>query len=107
MFDDLVIVCRKCGKKVHPSELRKENQNSAVMICNSCYSKAKDIDETIEQIKTVKNNNQTGTFQYFCEACGFKFVRNKENLNQTCPYCSKDKVRQMNLNVIKEIKDLK
>jgi predicted Zn-ribbon and HTH transcriptional regulator len=43
-------------------------------------------------------------FQYFCEACGFKFARNKENLNKTCPYCSKDKVRQMNLNLIKEIK---
>lgn len=104
MFDDLFIVCRKCGKKAHPSELRKEDLNSEVMICNSCYSKAKDINETMEQISTVKTDTPTGTWQYLCEACGFKFTRNKEIFNKSCPYCSKDKVKQINVNIVKEIK---
>lgn len=104
MFDDLFIVCRKCGKKVHPSELRKENQNSDAMICNSCYSKAKDIDETMEQIKTIKATTGIGRWQYLCEACGFRFIRDKEIFNKSCPYCSKDKIRQVNINIVKEIK---
>ncbi|MEK6936651.1 MAG: hypothetical protein AABW58_01115 [Nanoarchaeota archaeon] len=104
MFDDLMIICRKCGKKVHPSELRKENQNSDTMICNSCYVKAKDIDATMEQIKTVKPGNIQGVYQYFCEACGFKFTRNKEVFNKSCPYCSKENIRQVNVNIVKEIK---
>ena len=104
MFDDLFIVCRKCGKKVHPSELRKETQNNDVMICNSCYSKAKDIGETMEQIQTVKSAAGVGRWQYLCESCGFKFARDKEIFNKSCPYCSKDKVKQINVNILKEIK---
>ena len=104
MFDDLMIICRKCEKKVHPSELRKENHNSDTMICSSCYNKAKDISETMEQIKTVKLGNINGIFQYVCEACGFKFTRSKEVFNKSCPYCSQEKIKQINVNIVKEIK---
>ena len=105
MFDDIIIVCRKCNKKVHPSELRKENQNSNLLICTSCYNKIKDVNNSLEDIEkeiTIKGEK----VKYYCESCGFKFTRNKVN-NKSCPYCNKDSVKQVDLKIIKEVKDIK
>ena len=107
MFDDILVVCRKCNKKVHPSELRKENQNSNVMICNPCYTKIKDVSNSIEEIKKEIDSSKEKKIKFYCEACGFKFTRNKNILNKSCPYCSKEAIKQVNVNLIKEIKDIK
>ena len=105
MFDDILVICRKCNKKVHPSELRKENQNENVMICNSCFNKAKDVKNTLEEIKEEITSSKGEKIKYYCEACGFKFTRNK-SINKSCPYCNKDAVKQINLKIIKEVKDI-
>lgn len=107
MFDDIIVVCRKCNKKVHPSELRKEDQNSNVLICTSCYNKAKDVSDSLEEIKKNMTTTLKGEkIKYYCEACGFKFTRNK-SANKSCPYCNKDAVKQVDIKLVREFKDIK
>ena len=105
MFDDILVICRKCNNKVHPSELRKETQNTNVMICNSCFNKAKDVKTSLEEIKKEISNSKEEKIKYYCEACGFKFTRNRST-NKSCPYCNKDAVKQVDIKLIKEIKDI-
>lgn len=106
MFDDLIVVCRKCNKKVHPSELRKESQISTVMICNSCFNKAKDVSNSIEEIKKEITSSKEEKAKYYCESCGFKFTRNKSINNKSCPYCNKDSIKRADIKIVKEIKDM-
>lgn len=105
MFDDLNVICRKCKKKVHPSELRKETPGNEIMICNSCFVRQKDVSNSIEQIKKEVETAKEVKVKFYCEACGFKFTRNKSISNKSCPYCNKDSIKQLNVKLIKEVKD--
>lgn len=107
MFDDLFVVCRKCSKKVHPSELKKENQNSSKLICITCYNKEREISNSLDELKKEVSIAQEEKLKYYCEACGFKFIRNKSILNKSCPYCNKDSIKQVDIKIIKEFKDIK
>ena len=106
MFDDIIIVCRKCNKKVHPSELKKETLNSDVMVCSSCFNKAKDVSNSLEELKKEIISSKEEKVKYYCEACGFKFTRNKSIANKSCPYCNKEAVKQVNVKLVKEVKDI-
>ena len=103
MLNDAFVVCRKCNKKVHPSELRKESVVSSVMICSTCYNKAKELSISIAEIKKEAATNSKAKF--YCEACGFKFTRSKTVFSKSCPYCNKESVKQVDVKLIKEIKD--
>jgi len=106
MLNDTYLVCRKCNKKVHPSELRKEDPNSNTLICNSCFNKLKDVSNTLEEIKKEITESKEKKIKYYCQECGFKFTRTSTIINKTCPYCNKEGIKLVNTNLIKELKDL-
>ncbi|MBI2672517.1 hypothetical protein HYX16_06300 [Candidatus Woesearchaeota archaeon] len=103
--DAQLVVCRKCRKKVHPSELKRESPNSSSMVCNSCLGRMKEVSSTIEELKSNISNSSEEKKRYYCEECGFKFTRTGRLINNTCPYCSKESVKVVEINLIKEIKD--
>jgi len=96
--DTQPVICRKCRKKVHPSELKRESPNSSLMVCNSCISKIREVNDTIETLKNNATSKDDERKKYYCEECGFKFSRAGRLINNVCPYCSKESIKVIDVN---------
>jgi predicted RNA-binding Zn-ribbon protein involved in translation (DUF1610 family) len=103
--DNLLIICRVCGRKVlmHNMRLDDDKEN---MICNDCYKKkASGIQPTsVLGKKAVENNpyepsrhkvaktKSEKMLRYICTSCKYKFSRKESQHVEKCPYCGKNSI---------------
>jgi len=100
--DNLLIICRACGRKVLMHNMRPDGEN---MICLECYKRKSGVQSaqsifakkeventpyhTKEEKKTVKSEKMV---RYICTNCKYKFSRKESQHVGKCPYCGKDKI---------------
>jgi DNA-directed RNA polymerase subunit RPC12/RpoP len=97
--ENLLIVCRSCGRKILMHNMRPDSTGEN-MICMDCYkrsspSKTMSISEVAaEQApKIVKKSEKTEKMvKYICTACKYKFSRKENQEVAKCPYCSKNAI---------------
>jgi DNA-directed RNA polymerase subunit RPC12/RpoP len=97
--ENLLIVCRSCGRKVLMHNMRPDSTGEN-MICVDCYrrnspAKTMSISEAAaEQTpKPVKRPERTEKMvKYICTACKYKFSRKETQEVNKCPYCEKNAI---------------
>ena len=91
--DNLLIICRTCGRKVLMHNMRPDGEN---MICLDCYKKGSAVKSAVspfakkeEPVKTEKAEKMN---RYICTACKYKFSRKVSQPVAKCPYCGKNTI---------------
>ncbi|MGV8140819.1 MAG: hypothetical protein ACP5NW_00085, partial [Candidatus Woesearchaeota archaeon] len=91
--ENLLIVCRSCGRKVLMHNMRPDSSGEN-MICMDCYNrvspaKTMSISEAAaEQVqKSVKKPERAEKMiKYICTSCKYKFSRKETQQVSKCPY---------------------
>ncbi len=94
--DNLLIICRNCGRKVLMHNMMADGEN---MICKDCYHKKqmvgsakspiRPVESAVQQKKAVKAEKM---IKYICTSCRYKFSRKASQQVTKCPYCSKETI---------------
>jgi DNA-directed RNA polymerase subunit RPC12/RpoP len=98
--DNLLIVCRSCGRKVLMHNMRPDGTGEN-MVCVDCYkrnspSKTMSISEAAAEQspklarKTVERTEPM--IKYLCTGCKYKFSRKKSQEVGKCPYCGRTNI---------------
>jgi len=97
MDENLLIVCRNCGRKILMHNMRPDDSGEN-MICVDCYRKkvptrslseeARSIDQPAR--KTVAKSEPMN--KYICTSCRYKFSRKASREVDKCPYCGKNTI---------------
>jgi protein-arginine kinase activator protein McsA len=105
--ENLLIICRACGRKVLMHNMRPDDDGEH-MICNDCWKRKqgakgasssnvfgkKDVENTPYQPQksTMKAQKSEKLIKYVCTSCKYKFSRKASQQVEKCPYCSKESV---------------
>lgn len=98
--DNLLIVCRSCGRKVLMHNMRPDSTGEN-MVCVDCYkrnspSKTMSISEAAaEQSPKLARKVVERTepmMKYICTNCKYKFSRKQSQEVSKCPYCGKNTI---------------
>jgi DNA-directed RNA polymerase subunit RPC12/RpoP len=96
--ENLLIVCRSCGRKTLMHNMRQDGDN---MVCMDCYkrnspNKTMSISEKAAELnaKPVKKTTEKSEpmTKYICTSCKYKFSRKQSQEVTKCPYCGKDNI---------------
>ncbi|HYD03878.1 MAG TPA: hypothetical protein VEC16_06300 [Alphaproteobacteria bacterium] len=100
--DNLLIVCRSCGRKVLMHNMRPDSTGEN-MVCIDCYkknnsSRTVSISEAAAEVsrpakKPVSNERM---IKYICTGCKYKFQKKESVPVNKCPYCGKTSIVQDN-----------
>ena len=101
--DNLLIICRACGRKVLMHNMRPDDDGEH-MICNDCWKRksgvkgatsifgSKEVSNTPyeppKHAKTVEKSEKM--IKYICTSCKYKFSRKSSQDVHKCPYCGKE-----------------
>lgn len=104
--DNLLIICRSCGRKTLMHNMRPDSDGEN-MICMDCYKK-KGTATPITSIfgkkevhnapyeppvhKTDKAPVKEKMLKYVCTNCKYKFSRKESQHVEKCPYCGRNTV---------------
>jgi predicted RNA-binding Zn-ribbon protein involved in translation (DUF1610 family) len=97
MDENLLIVCRGCGRKMLMHNMRPDSTGDN-MICMDCYKRSSavkgataTISEVAAQRKPVKKTTEKSEkmARYICTSCRYKFSRKASQEVSKCPYCGK------------------
>lgn len=100
--ENLLIVCRLCGRKVLMHNMRPDATGEN-MICVDCYKSGSQvkssmsITEKANELVSSKNLRK-GTekselmIKYLCPNCKYKFSRKKSQEVHKCPYCGRTNI---------------
>ena len=105
--DNLLIICRSCGRKTLMHNMRPYNDGEN-MICVECLKKKGPSVTPVSNIfakKTISNSpsdaplskkNKTEhkekMIKYICTNCKYKFSRKESQSVEKCPYCGRDSI---------------
>jgi len=100
--ENLLIVCRTCGRKTLMHNMRPDGSGEN-MICVDCYKRsspaksAMSISEKAAEINASKSSKKTTEksepmVKYLCSSCKYKFSRKKSQEVTKCPYCGKSNI---------------
>jgi len=103
--DNLLIICRTCGRKVLMHNMRPDDDGEH-MICNDCWKRkagargagsvlgAKVVENTpyVPSKNVSKVEKSEKMIKYICTSCRYKFQRKASQAVEKCPYCGKESV---------------
>jgi len=98
--ENLLIVCRSCGRKVLMHNMRPDSTGEN-MICVDCYkrnspTKTMSISEAAAEqtikLAPKKPERTEKMNKYICTACKYKFSRKETQEVRKCPYCGKNSI---------------
>jgi predicted RNA-binding Zn-ribbon protein involved in translation (DUF1610 family) len=101
--DNLLIICRSCGRKSLMQNMRPDGEN---MICMDCFKKNAGVKSatSIFGKKSVENapyeppkskakvEKSEKMMKYICTSCKYKFSRKASQEVHKCPYCGKTNI---------------
>jgi len=101
MDENLLIVCRSCGRKVLMHNMRPDGTGEN-MICLDCYKRNAPVHggtATISEVaaehkplaKKVSEKSEK-MIKYICTSCRYKFSRKASQDVSKCPYCGKTNI---------------
>ena len=100
MDDNLLIVCRSCGRKILMHNMRPDGTGEN-MICMDCYKRTSatkgatlSISEAAAEHRPVskKTEKSEKMIKYICTSCSYKFSRKASQEVSKCPYCGKTNI---------------
>ena len=105
--DNLLIICRTCGRKVLMHNMRPDDDGEH-MICSDCWKRKagaksasasnvfgkKDVENTPYQPpkSSMKPQKSEKMIKYICTSCKYKFSRKESQNVAKCPYCGKNSI---------------
>lgn len=94
--DNLLIVCRSCGRKVLMHNM-KPDASGENMICFDCAKKQGVASERLASLQKPESARPKSTItekmiKYICTACKYKFSRKESRGVDKCPYCGKNSI---------------
>ncbi|HEY9701378.1 MAG TPA: hypothetical protein V6C58_02975 [Allocoleopsis sp.] len=99
--DNLLIVCRSCGRKVLMHNMRPDSTGEN-MVCVDCYKKAsqtqpryvslKEAAAEAEKPKKPVSTSKEPVNHYICTGCKYKFSKKVSQEVNKCPYCGKTSI---------------
>jgi len=98
--ENLLIVCRSCGRKILMHNMRPDGSGEN-MVCNDCYkrnspTKTMSISEAAAELnaKPMKKTSERSEpmMKYLCTGCKYKFSRKQSQPVNKCPYCGKNSI---------------
>jgi DNA-directed RNA polymerase subunit RPC12/RpoP len=101
MDDNLLIVCRSCGRKVLMHNMRTDSSGEN-MICVDCYKRNSSLKGATASVSEIaaehkppvkKTSEKTEKMvRYICTSCHYKFSRKSTQEVSKCPYCGKTNI---------------
>jgi DNA-directed RNA polymerase subunit RPC12/RpoP len=98
--ENLLIVCRSCGRKVLMHNMRPDGTGEN-MICVDCYKRNSPA-KTMSIKEAAAEQTSQGTrkvverkepmMKYLCTNCKYKFSRKQSQEVGKCPYCGKTSI---------------
>ena len=91
--DNLLIICRSCGRKVLMHNMKPDGEN---MVCLECYNKSAGVKSAVSVLapepKRTKVDKTEKLVKFICTNCKYKFSRKASQQVEKCPYCGKNTI---------------